>query len=159
MPRARRRTTTLASSELEARLAGTDVAPDVSAGVDAMLDGGQALLDNVASNTLGLRARVTTYAPILLTAEDAIDGSVRVDDEKIRAEAQGLSRAIGARGQMMMQQLLVNLGAELPEPELRTSMITLAGTEPSTLFGMARCSASARRTPRSCSSRWSPGWP
>ena len=38
--------------ELEARLAGTDVAPDVSAGVDAMLDGGQTLLDNVASNTL-----------------------------------------------------------------------------------------------------------
>ena len=45
---------------------------------------------------------------------------------------------MGARGQMMMQQLLVNLGAELPEPELRTSMITLAGTEPSTLFGMAQ---------------------
>ena len=80
---------------------------------------------------------MTSYAPILLTAENAIDGSVRVDDERIRAAAQGLSRAIGARGQMMMQQLLVTLGAELPDPELRTSMITLAGTEPSTLFGMA----------------------
>ena len=124
-------------SELEARLHGTDVAPDVSAGVDAMLDGGQSLLDNVASNTLGLRPRVTTYAPILLTAENAIDGSVRVDNEQIRAEAQGLSRAIGARGQMMMQQVLIARGADLPEPELRTSMITLAGTEPSTLFGMA----------------------
>ena len=123
--------------ELEARLAGTNVAPDVSAGVDAMLDGGQALLDNVAKNTLGLRVRVTTYAPILLTAENAIDGSVRVDSEQIRAAAQGLSRAIGARGQMMMQQLLITRGADLPEPELRTSMITLAGTEPSTLFGMA----------------------
>lgn len=44
-------------NELEARLRGTDVAPDVSAGVDAILDGGQSLLDNVASNTLGLRPR------------------------------------------------------------------------------------------------------
>jgi signal transduction histidine kinase len=123
--------------ELEARLAGTKVAPDVSAGVDAMLDGGQTLLDNVASNNLGLRLRVTTYAPILLTAENAIDGSVRVDNEKIRATAQGLSRAVGARGQMMMQQLLITRGADLPQPELRTSMTTLAGTEPSTLFGMA----------------------
>src|SRR3984885_1811476 len=123
--------------ELEARLAETNVAPDVDAGVNAMLDGGQALLDNVASNNIGLRLRVTTYAPILLTAENAIDGSVRVDDVRIRAAAQGLSRAIGARGQMMMQQLLITRGADLPEPELRTSMTTLAGTEPSTLFGMA----------------------
>src|ERR1700744_1236304 len=61
--------------ELEARLAGTDVGPDVSTGVDSMLDAGQALLDNVASNQLGLRQRVTTYAPILLTAEIEIDGS------------------------------------------------------------------------------------
>src|SRR6202011_4656267 len=75
--------------------------------------------------------------PILLTAEDAVNGSVRVDDERIRAETLGLSRAIGARGQMMMQQLLVSLGGELPEPELRTLMINLAGTEPSTLFGMS----------------------
>jgi signal transduction histidine kinase len=124
-------------SELEARLHGTNVEPDVRAGVDAIVDGGQSLLDNVESNTLGLRPRVTTYAPILLTAENAIDGSVRVDNEQIRAEAQGLSRAIGARGQMMMQQVLIARGADLPEPELRTSMITLAGTEPSTLFGMA----------------------
>jgi signal transduction histidine kinase len=123
--------------ELEARLAETNVAANVDAGVNAMLDGGQTLLDNVASNNLGLRLRVTTYAPILLTAENAIDGSVRVHDEQVRAAAQGLSRAIGARGQMMMQQLLITRGADLPEPELRTSMSTLAGTEPSTLFGMA----------------------
>ena len=123
--------------ELEARLAETNVAADVAAGVNAMLDGGQSLLDNVASANINLRLRVTTYAPILLTAENVIDGSVRVRDEKIRAAAQGLSRAIGARGQMMMQQLLITRGADLPEPQLRTSMITLAGTEPSTLFGMA----------------------
>ncbi len=89
-----------------------------------MLEGGQALLDKVTANSIGLRDRITAYAPILLTAEDAINGSVRVDDERIRAETQGLSRAVGARGQMMMQQLLVNHGGELPEPELRTSLIT-----------------------------------
>ena len=120
------------------RLADTDVVPDVATGVRGLLDGGQALLDKVVSNSIGLRDRITTYAPLLLTAEDAVNGSVRVDDERIRAETLGLSRAMGARGQMMMQQLLVNLGAEVPEPELRTSMITLAGTEPSTLFGMTQ---------------------
>jgi signal transduction histidine kinase len=120
------------------KLTGTDAVPDVVKGVDAILQGGRQLLDGVSSNSIGLRDRITTYAPILLTAEDAINGSVRVEDEKIRAETLGLSRAVGARGQMMMQQLLVNGGAELPEPELRTSMITLAGTEPSTLFGMSQ---------------------
>jgi signal transduction histidine kinase len=123
--------------ELEARLAETDVASDVDTGVTALLDSGQTLLDAVATNGMPLRLRVTTYAPILLTAENTIDASVRVRDERIRADAQGLSRAIGARGQMMMQQLLITRGADLPEPALRTSMITLAGTEPSTLFGMA----------------------
>jgi signal transduction histidine kinase len=123
--------------ELEARLAGTNVAADVDTGVTALLDNGEALLNNIAANKLPLRVRVTTYAPILLTAENVIDGSVRVDNEQIRAKAQGLSRAVGARGQMMMQQLLITRGADLPEPELRTSMTTLAGTEPSTLFGMA----------------------
>ncbi len=123
---------------LQSRLTNTDVVPDVGKGVSVLLQGGQALLDKVTANGISLRDRITSYAPILLTAEDAINGSVRVDDEQIRAETLGLSRAIGARGQMMMQQLLVNLGAELPEPELRTSMITLAGTEPSTLFGMSQ---------------------
>lgn len=123
---------------LQRRLASTDVVPDVRTGVTGLLDGGQALLDQVTANGVDLRGRITAYAPILLTAEDAVNGSVRIDDEKIRAETLGLSRAIGARGQMTMQQLLVNLGGDLPEPELRTSMITLAGTEPSTLFGMAQ---------------------
>ncbi|HZQ31915.1 MAG TPA: ATP-binding protein [Mycobacterium sp.] len=122
--------------ELQRKLSRTDVDPDVRGGVTTLLNAGPALLDKVASNTIGLRDTVTAYAPILLTAEDAIAGSVRVNDEKIRAEAQGLSRAVGARGQMLMQKLLVNRGGEIPEPELRTSMITLAGTEPSTLFGM-----------------------
>jgi signal transduction histidine kinase len=123
--------------ELAARLADTDVTPDVRSAVSTLLNGGQALLDKVADNSIGLRERVTTYAPLLLTAENVINASVRVDDEKIRADAQGLSRAVGARGQMTMQEILVTRGADLPEPQLRTSMITLAGTEPSTLFGMS----------------------
>jgi signal transduction histidine kinase len=122
--------------ELEARLAETNVDSDADTGVTALLDSGETLLDAVSTNGMPLRLRVTTYAPILLTAENTIDASVRVRDERIRAAAQGLSRALGSRGQMMMQQLLITRGADLPEPELRTSMITLAGTEPSTLFGM-----------------------
>ena len=123
---------------LQRQLSTTDVVPDVRTGVTRLLDDGQALIDRVTANGVDLQGRITAYAPILLTAEDAVNGSVRVDDAKIRGDALGLSRAIGARGQMMMQQLLVNLGGDLPEPELRTSMTTLAGTEPSTLFGMAQ---------------------
>lgn len=123
--------------ELQQRLADTDVTPEVRSGVSTLLNGGAGLLDKVAENAVGLRDRVTTYAPLLLTAEDVINASVRVGDERIRAEAQALSRAVGARGQMTMQQILVTRGADLPEPQLRTSMITLAGTEPSTLFGMS----------------------
>lgn len=126
-------------AELQRRLNDTaDVPPDVQKGVTMMLQGGQGLMDKVTSNSIGLVDRVTLYAPILLTSEDAITGSVRVDDERIRTQAQGLTRAVGARGQMMMEQLLVNQGAEIPEPEERTRMITLAGTEPSTLFGMSQ---------------------
>ena len=127
-----------ARQALQRQLDETDVLPDVDSGVTSILQGGQDLVNKVGSNSIGLRDRVTTYAPILLTAEDAINGSVRVDDAQIRSETLGLSRAVGARGQMMMQQLLVNLGGEVPEPELRTSMNTVAGTEPSTLFGMSQ---------------------
>ncbi len=103
--------------EIQSRLAGTDAATDVRSGVTALIERGQGLLDRVLSNSIGLRDQVTGYAPILLTAEDAINGSVRVDDERTRAEAEGLSRAVGARGQMMMQELLVNRGGEISEPE------------------------------------------
>ena len=120
--------------ELQTRLADTDVIPDVRSGINILLNGGQALLDS----STGVRDQVTTYAPILLTAEDVINASVRVDNEQIRAEAQGLSRAVGARGQMTMQEILVTRGGDLSEPQLRTSMMTLAGTEPSTLFGMSQ---------------------
>ncbi len=123
---------------LQRQMADTNVAPDIRSGITTLLNAGPGLLDKVQSNGIPLRDEVTTYAPILMTAQEPIDGSVRIDDQKIRAEAQGLSRAVGARGQMLMQQLLVNKGGDLPEPELRTSMITLAGTEPSTLFGMSQ---------------------
>ncbi|MEB3019814.1 ATP-binding protein [[Mycobacterium] crassicus] len=123
--------------ELQSRLTHTDLATDVRSGVGTLIERGQGLLDLVSTTGVGLRDEVTGYAPILLTAEDAIVGSVRLDSERIRAQTQGLSRAVGARGQMMMQELLVNRGGELPDPELRTSMMTLAGTEPSTLFGMS----------------------
>ncbi|RUP05131.1 MAG: sensor histidine kinase [Mycobacterium sp.] len=123
--------------ELQTRLADTDVIPDVRSGVNTLLNGGQSLLDKVLDNSIGLRDRITTYAPLLLTAEDAINASVHVDSEQIRAQVEGLSRAVGARGQMTMQEILVTRGADLPEPQLRTAMITLAGTEPSTLFGMS----------------------
>ncbi|MDT5138275.1 MAG: hypothetical protein QOD58_2537 [Mycobacterium sp.] len=122
-------------NELQTRLADTEVIPDVRSGVNTLLNGGQALLDK--DNSIGLRDKVTTYAPLLLTAEDAINASVRVDSEQIRSQVQGLSRAVGARGQMTLQEILVTRGADLPEPQLRTAMITLAGTEPSTLFGMS----------------------
>ena len=122
--------------ELQTRLADTDVTSDVRSGVSTLLGGGQALVDKVTADTIGLRDRVTTYAPLLLTAENVINASVRVDDEQLRAQTEGLSRAVGARGQMTMQKILVTRGADLPEPQLRTSMMTLAGTEPSTLFGM-----------------------
>ncbi|MBB3750136.1 signal transduction histidine kinase [Mycolicibacterium sp. BK634] len=127
-----------AKATLQNKLNSTDVAADVRTGVTSLLTSGQQLIGALSANTIGLRERITTYAPILLTAEDAINGSVRLDDEKLRMETQGLSRAVGARGQMLMQQLLVEQGGDLAEPELRTSMITLAGTEPSTLFGMSQ---------------------
>src|SRR6478736_2242721 len=65
------------------------IVDDVSKGVTSMIDDGQALMDKVTSNSINLFERVTTYAPILLTAEDAINGSVRVDDEHITAETLG----------------------------------------------------------------------
>jgi hypothetical protein len=102
-----------------------------------MLEGGQAQVNKIG-NSVPLIDRVTAYVPILLTAEDAITGLVRVDDQGIRAEAQGLSRAVGARGLMMMEQLIVNAGAELPDPELRSRLVAVAGTEPSTLLGMSQ---------------------
>jgi signal transduction histidine kinase len=125
-------------AELGRRLADSEVIPDVRLATNTLLDYGQDLVNRVMSNAIDLRARVMTYAPLLLTSETAITGSVNSDDPNVRLQAEALSRAVGARGQMSMQQMLVNRGGEFPEPELRTSMITLAGTEPSTISGMAK---------------------
>jgi signal transduction histidine kinase len=127
-------------ADLQRRLDDTPgISSDVRKGVKSMLDGGQAQVNKTAgANNVPLIDRVTTYVPILLTAEDAITGLVRVDDQRILAEATGIARAVGSRGQMMMEQLVVNGGGELPDPELRSRLVTVAGTEPSTLFGMSQ---------------------
>jgi signal transduction histidine kinase len=122
---------------LRQRLAETEVVPDVRLAVTNLLDLGQGLVDKVADGSIDVRERVTSYAPLLLTAETAVTGSTRADAEDVQARADGLARAIGARGQMAMQTMLVTRGAELPEPVLRAALVTLAGTEPSTVSGMA----------------------
>ena len=126
------------TTRCEQRLDGARPIPDVRLAVTTLLDNGKALLGKATANEVDLRQQVTTYAPLLLTAETAITGSVRVDDENVRAQAEGLARAVGARGQMTMQRMLIERGGDLPEPELRSSMIALAGTEPSTVMGMSQ---------------------
>lgn len=124
--------------ELRRLLADTDLAADVRSAVATVLDDGRALLEKVSAHDVALDRQVTGYAPILLTAEGAIVGSVRVGGEHLRSRAQGLSRAVGVRGQMTMQRVLVHGGGELSEPTLRTAMVALAGTEPSTLSGVSQ---------------------
>ncbi|MDV3130025.1 ATP-binding protein [Mycobacterium sp. 21AC1] len=125
-------------SELQQRKDSTDVVDDAGQAVTSLLDKGQGLVDKVKANAVDLRGGVLEYAQLLLTAETAVTGSVQTDDHAVQLQAEALARAIGARGQMMMQGLMVNRGGDLPEPELRTSMITLAGTEPSTITAMAK---------------------
>jgi signal transduction histidine kinase len=126
-----------ASDELQQRVDSVDPVSDVRLAATNLLTLGRQLLDRVEAGDANLREQVTTFSPLLLTAETAITGSVRVADEDVRLQAEGLARAVGARGQMAMQRMLVDGGAALPEPELRSSMVALAGTEPSTVRGMA----------------------
>ena len=125
-------------SELNQRLTATDAVPDVRLAANTLLNYGQDLVNKVMSNTIDLRTRVATYTPLLLTSETAITGSVRGDEQSVQLQAEALSRAVGARGQMAMQQMLVNRGGNLPEPELRTKVSNLAGTEPSAVTGMSK---------------------
>jgi signal transduction histidine kinase len=111
---------------------------DVRLAVTTLLDSGRQLLDGAVAGQLDLRQQVTTYSPLLLTAESAITGSVRLDDERLRAQAEGMSRAVGSRGQMAMQRMLIERGGDIPEPELRSSMIALAGAEPHAVMGMTK---------------------
>nr|WP_026256368.1 HAMP domain-containing sensor histidine kinase [Mycobacterium sp. 155] len=125
-------------TDLRQRTDSTQVADDVGQSVNSLLDKGQELVGAVTTNAVDLRTQVMEYGSLLLTAETAVTGSVRTDDQDVQLKADALSRAIGARGQMMMQRLLVTRGDDLPESELRNSMIALAGTEPSTVTAMAK---------------------
>jgi signal transduction histidine kinase len=125
-------------SQLQQRLDTTDPVSDVRLAVTTLLNYGTDLVDKTTKNQLDLPQQVSAFAPLLLTAETAITGSVRIDDEAVRLQAEGLSQAVGARGQMAMQRMLVQRGGDLPEPALRLRMIGLAGTEPSTVTGMGQ---------------------
>ena len=125
------------SGDLQQRLDSTQPVADVRLAVTNLITLGQSLLTAVDDGSATLPEQVSSFSPLLLTAETAITGSVRGDDENLRMQAEGLARAVGARGQMAMQRMLVEAGGVLPEPELRASMIALAGTEPSTVRGMA----------------------
>lgn len=125
-----------AKSELVHRLDTAQVDDSVRQAVNSLVESGQNLLDKIAAGTIDLRTRVMTYGPLLITAETAITGLVGTGEEGVRSEADVLSRAVGARGQMAMQQMLVTRGAEVPEPVLRAAMVTLAGTEPATVTAM-----------------------
>lgn len=125
-------------SDLQQRLDSTDVVPDVKSAMDTLLGKGQELVKAVASNSIDLRQRIIGYGPLLLTGESAITGSVSSNDHDVQAQVEGLARAVGARGQMAIQQMMVNRGGDEPEPLLRTSMITMAGTEPSTVTALGK---------------------
>ena len=128
---------------LQQQLADTEVPDSVEKATNTLLDYGQDLLGKVTGNSVDLRAQVMSYAPLLITAETAIADLATVDtstvaneDQAVASEGDALSHAVGARGQMVMQQMLVTGGGELPEPVLRSSMVTLAGTEPATVSAM-----------------------
>lgn len=126
-----------AKAALGQQLTDADVVSDVRLAVNTLLDQGQDLIDEATANSVDLRQRVFGYGPLLLTAETAITGSARGAEQHVQLRAEALSWAVGARGQMAMQNMLVTRGGDVPEPELRAAMITVAGAEPSTVSGMA----------------------
>ncbi len=111
--------------------------PDVQRAVTTLLDDGRALVNQAAARESDLARRATAYAWLLPAAQTAITGSVRADTPELRARADGLSSAVAARGRMAMQRMLLERGGELPESELRSSMIALAGGDAHTVTGMA----------------------
>ena len=123
-------------ADLQRQLADTEVPDSVRMATNTLLDDGQDLLGKIMGNTADLRTRVMSYAPLLITAETAITGLVAGDGQNVRSQGDALSSAVGARGQMAMQQMLVNRGGDLPDPVLRSVMVTLAGTEPPTVSAM-----------------------
>lgn len=123
-------------TELQYLLDRTEVDDSVRLATNTLIDYGQDLLDKIGANAIDLRSRVMTYAPLLITAETAISGLVGDNDGKVRSDGEALSRAVGARGQMAMQQMLVTRGGDLPEAMLRSAIVTIVGTEPTTVTAM-----------------------
>lgn len=117
-------------ADLTRLLDETPVDDDVRLATNTLIDYGQDLIGKITANSIDLRGRVMTYAPLLITAETAITGLVGADDDSASSEADALARAVGARGQMAMQRMLVNRGGDLPEAQLRSAIVTIAGTEP-----------------------------
>lgn len=125
-------------TDLQQRADATDLPEDVDQAVDSLLGKGQELVDAVMTGSIDLRQRILNYGPLLLTGEAAITGSVHSNQQAVQAQVEALARAVGARGQMAIQRMLVNRGGDEPEPLLRTSMITMAGTEPSTVAALTK---------------------
>ncbi|CRZ15835.1 HAMP domain-containing sensor histidine kinase [Mycolicibacterium neworleansense] len=125
-------------ADLQQRVEATDLPEDVDQAVAGLLGKGQQLVDAVMTDSIDLRQRILDYGPLLLTGEAAITGSVHSNQQSVQAQVEALARAIGARGQMAIQRMLVNRGGDQPEPLLRTSMITMAGTEPSTVAALTK---------------------
>lgn len=124
-------------NDLRQQLARAQVADGVQLAIDTLLDDGQDLLGRIIGNAGDLRTQVTAYAPLLNTAQAAITGLLFADDQSVRREGDAVSAAVATRGQMVMQRILVNRAGDLPEPELRTTMLTLAGGESLTASAMA----------------------
>ncbi|OLP01670.1 ATP-binding protein [Mycolicibacterium porcinum] len=125
-------------TDLQQRADATELPEDVDQAVDSLLGKGQELVDAVMAGSIDLRQRILNYGPLLLTGEAAITGSVHSNQQAVQAQVEALARAVGARGQMAIQRMLVNRGGDEPEPLLRTSMITMAGTEPSTVAALTK---------------------
>lgn len=116
--------------DLQRELADTEVPDSVRTATSTLLEEGQDLLGRVMGNAGDLRTRMMAYVPVLNTAATAIAGLV-ADSPGIRSVCDALTGAVGVRGQMVMQQLLVARGGDLPEAALRSALLALAGAEPS----------------------------
>ncbi|MCH9736409.1 MAG: sensor histidine kinase [Actinomycetia bacterium] len=130
-------------TDLRQQLADTEVPDSVGLATNTLLDDGQDLLGTIMGNAEDLRVWVENYAALLIAADTAITGLVagdtdlEADGRTVRSQGDALAYAVGARGQMVMQQMLVNRGADLPEPVLRSTMVTLAGVEPAIVSAMS----------------------
>ncbi|MCH9668422.1 MAG: histidine kinase [Actinomycetia bacterium] len=137
--------------DLQRKLAETEIPDSVRLATNTLLDDGQDLLGRVMGNAGDLRTRVMAYVPVLNTGATAIAG-LMADGQGIRPARDALTGAVGVRGRMVMQQMLVTRGGELPEAVLRWAMLAVAGAESSmvsavdTYLGAATDRATALRS-------------